>query len=114
MSMFTQNVTKWSCSNQKCVIKFPMVLGYFDALYVFCSISCMKDYEMKNPCKEFGSDSSVYTDVRNREINVACWLANLFDELIQRGIDSDEHHHCKDSPLGNCYAPNLLRILIIK
>ena len=35
------------------------------------------------------------------------WLAELFSELIQRGIDSDEHIHYKDSPLGDCYAPNL-------
>ena len=42
-----------------------------------------------------------------REIDTEKWLANLFSELIRRGIDSDEHLHFKDSPLGGSYAPNL-------
>jgi len=38
------------------------------------------------------------------------WLANLFSELIRRGLDSDEHIHFKDSPLGESSAPNLEEI----
>ena len=38
------------------------------------------------------------------------WLANLFSELIRRGLDSDEHIHFKDSPLGDSSAPNLEEI----
>ena len=43
----------------------------------------------------------------NREIDTEKWLSSLFSELIRRGIDSDEHLHFKDSPLGGYYAPNL-------
>jgi hypothetical protein len=42
-----------------------------------------------------------------REIDTEKWLATLFSELIRRGLDSDEHHHFKDSPLGDSYSPNL-------
>ena len=59
-----------------------------------------------NPCKEFG-DSNLYVDVEGRNFNTEVWFANLLSELIRRGIDSDEHHHFKDSPLGGSYSPNL-------
>ncbi len=42
-----------------------------------------------------------------REIDTEKWLSSLFSELIRRGIDSDEHLHFKDSPLGGSYAPSL-------
>jgi len=60
-----------------------------------------------NPCKEFGGDSNLYVDVEGRNFNTEVWFANLLSELIRRGIDSDEHHHFKDSPLGGSYSPNL-------
>jgi hypothetical protein len=62
---------------------------------------------MDNPCKEFGGDSNLYVDVEGRNFNTEVWFANLLSELIRRGIDSDEHHHFKDSPLGGSYSPNL-------
>jgi hypothetical protein len=62
---------------------------------------------MDNPCNEFGGDSNLYVDMKGRNFNTEAWLANLFSELIRRGIDSDEHHHFKDFPLGGSYAPNL-------
>ncbi len=61
----------------------------------------------ENPCKKFGGDSILYTNVSGRNFNTEVWFANLISELIRRGIDSDEHLHFKDSPLGNSYAPNL-------
>jgi hypothetical protein len=42
-----------------------------------------------------------------REIDTEKWLANLFSELIRAGLNEDEHHHFKDSPLGGSYSPNL-------
>ena len=63
-----------------------------------------------NPCKEFGGDSNLYVDIEGRNFNTAVWLANLFSELIRRGIDSDEHHHFKDSTLGGSYSPNLAEL----
>ncbi len=42
-----------------------------------------------------------------REIDTEKWLASLFSELIRRGLDSREHEHYHDSPLGDSYAPNL-------
>ena len=62
---------------------------------------------MDNPCKEFGGDSNLYVDVEGRNFNTEVWFANLLSELISRGIDSDEHLHFKDSPLGDSYSPNL-------
>jgi hypothetical protein len=62
---------------------------------------------MDNPCKEFGGDSNLYVDVEGRNFNTEVWFANLLSELIRRGIDSDEHHHFKDSPLGGSYSPDL-------
>ena len=53
-----------------------------------------------NPCKEFGGDSNLYMNVEGRNFNTEVWFANLLSNLIRRGIDSDEHHHFKDSPLG--------------
>ena len=47
-------------------------------------------------------------DARPGEMTVfsaETWLSRLFGELIQRGIDSDEHLHFKDSPLGDVRAP---------
>lgn len=61
----------------------------------------------KNPCKEFGGDSNLYMNVKGRNFNTEVWFANLLSELIRRGIDCDEHHHFKDSPLGGSYSPNL-------
>ena len=46
----------------------------------------------------------------NREIDTEKWLSSLFSELIRRGIESDEHLHFKDSPLGGSSAPNLEEI----
>ena len=43
----------------------------------------------------------------NREIDTEKWLSSLFSELIRRGIESDEHLHFRDSPLGGSSAPNL-------
>ena len=62
---------------------------------------------MDNPCKEFGGDSNLYVDVVGRNFNTEVWFANLLSKLISRGINSDEHHHFKDSPLGVSYSPNL-------
>ena len=42
-----------------------------------------------------------------REIDTEKWLSSLFSELIRRGIESQEHIHFKDSPLGGSSAPNL-------
>ena len=61
---------------------------------------------MDNPCKEFGGDSNLYMNVEGRNFNTVVWFANLLSELIRRGIESDEHHHFKDSPLGGSYSPN--------
>lgn len=47
-----------------------------------------------------------------REIDTEKWLANLFSELIRRGIDCDEHHHFKDSPLGGSYAPSREELMV--
>ena len=46
----------------------------------------------------------------NLEVDVEKWLSSLFSELIRRGIESDEHIHFKDSPLGGYSAPNLEEI----
>ena len=62
---------------------------------------------MDNPCKEFGGDSNLYVDVVGRNFNTEVWFANLLSKLISRGINSDEHLHFKDSPLGDSYSPNL-------
>ena len=62
---------------------------------------------MDNPCKEFGGDSNLYVDVEGRNFNTEVWFANLLSKLISRGINSDEHLHFKDSPLGDSYSPNL-------
>lgn len=43
----------------------------------------------------------------NREVDTEKWLSSLFSELIRRGIESDEHLHFKDSPLGGSPAPSL-------
>ena len=43
----------------------------------------------------------------SREIDTEKWLSSLFSELIRRGIESQEHIHFKDSPLGGSPAPNL-------
>ncbi len=43
----------------------------------------------------------------SKEVDTEKWLAILFSELIRRGIDSDEHLHCKDSPIGDLPPPNL-------
>jgi hypothetical protein len=43
----------------------------------------------------------------SKEVDTEIWLAVLFSELIKRGIDSDEHLHCKDSPIGDLPPPNL-------
>lgn len=71
-----------------------------------CSNSSQESI-MPNPCKESGCDSEFYMNTKIRKLNTEEWMACLFGELIQRGIDSDEHIHCKDSPLGNYYAPTL-------
>lgn len=41
------------------------------------------------------------------QIDTEKWLASLFSELIQRGINSQEHIHFHGSPLGDSPAPNL-------
>jgi len=46
----------------------------------------------------------------NEKIDTEKWLSSLFSELIRRGIDSDEHIHFKDSPLGDSLAPLLSEI----
>ena len=46
----------------------------------------------------------------NREVDTEKWLSSLFSELIRRGIESDEHLHFRDSPLGGSSAPNLEEI----
>ena len=43
----------------------------------------------------------------SKEIDTEKWLSCLFSELIRRGLDSDEHLHCKDSPIGDLPPPNL-------
>ena len=43
----------------------------------------------------------------SKEIDTEKWLSALFSELIRRGLDSDEHLHCKDSPIGDLPPPNL-------
>ena len=43
----------------------------------------------------------------SKEIDTEKWLSSLFSELIRRGLDSDEHLHFKDSPLGDSFSPNL-------
>ena len=43
-----------------------------------------------------------------KEVDAEKWLASLFSKLIRRGLDSDEHLHCKDSPIGDSDAPNLI------
>ena len=45
-----------------------------------------------------------------KEVDTEKWLASLFSELIRRGLDSNEHLPCKDSPLGGSYSPNLEEI----
>ena len=46
----------------------------------------------------------------SQEIDTEKWLSSLFSELIRRGIESDEHLHFRDSPLGGSSAPNLEEI----
>jgi hypothetical protein len=46
----------------------------------------------------------------SKEVDTEKWLAALFSELIKRGIDSDEHLHFKDSPLGDSLTPLLIEI----
>jgi len=43
----------------------------------------------------------------SKEIDTEKWLSCLFSELIRRGLDSDEHLHCKDSPIGDLPPPNV-------
>jgi len=43
----------------------------------------------------------------SKEIDTEKWLSSLFSELIRRGIDSDEHLHFQNFPLGDSPSPNL-------
>jgi hypothetical protein len=55
---------------------------------------------MQHPCE--GEAMKI-----SKEIDTEKWLSSLFSELIRRGLDSDEHLHFKDSPLGGSPSPNL-------
>ncbi|NDB83681.1 MAG: hypothetical protein EB127_13300 [Alphaproteobacteria bacterium] len=49
----------------------------------------------------------------SKEIDIEKWLAYLFSELIRRGIECDEHLHCKDSLIGDLPPPNLQQLRIV-
>jgi len=48
----------------------------------------------------------------SKEIDTEKWLSCLFSELIRRGLDSDEHLHFKDSPLGGSPAPSRVELMV--
>ena len=45
-------------------------------------------------------------------IDTEKWLSSLFSELIRRGIESQEHIHFKDSPLGGSPAPSREELMV--
>ena len=48
----------------------------------------------------------------SQEIDTEKWLSSLFSELIRRGIESQEHIHFKDSPLGGSPAPSREELMV--